>query len=119
MSSSAYMDESHALEMCRRCVAGRLPSEAHPEDDEDLVRTGALDSMGWVDVLISVESATGLRDFGGDWPENRPKSIRELAEAYARRIQDVRNNALRSGWRQVRRTGRRSPSKAGATRWDR
>lgn len=81
MSSSAYMDESHALEMCRRCVAGRLPSEAHPEDDEDLVRTGALDSMGWVDVLISVESATGLRDFGGDWPENRPKSIRELAEA--------------------------------------
>jgi len=81
MSSSAYMDESNALEICRRCVAGRLPSEVHPEDDEDLVRTGALDSMGWVDVLISVESATGLRDFGNDWPENRPKSIRELAEA--------------------------------------
>ena len=81
MSSSAHMDESHALEICRRCVAGRLPSQAHPEDDEDLVRTGALDSMGWVDVLISAESATGLRDFGSDWPENRPKSIRELAEA--------------------------------------
>jgi len=81
MSSSAYMDESHALEICRMCVAGRLPSQAHPEDDEDLVRTGALDSMGWVDVLISVESATGLRDFGSDWPENRPKSIRALAEA--------------------------------------
>ena len=81
MSSSAYMDESHALEICRRCVAGRLPSQAQPEDDEDLVRTGALDSMGWVDVLISVESATGLRDFGSDWPENRPKSIRKLAEA--------------------------------------
>jgi 3-oxoacyl-[acyl-carrier-protein] synthase III len=81
MSSSAYMDESHALEICRRCVAGRLPSQAHPEDDLDLVQTGALDSMGWVDVLISVESVTGLRDFGSDWPENRPKSIRALAEA--------------------------------------
>jgi 3-oxoacyl-[acyl-carrier-protein] synthase-3 len=36
--------------------------------------------MGWVDVLISIESATGLRDFGGSWPENKAKSIRALAD---------------------------------------
>ncbi len=36
--------------------------------------------MAWVDTLISIESATGIRDFGNPWPENRPKSIRALAE---------------------------------------
>jgi 3-oxoacyl-[acyl-carrier-protein] synthase-3 len=41
---------------------------------------GALDSMGWVDVLISIESVTGLRDFGSSWPDSRTKSIRALAE---------------------------------------
>jgi 3-oxoacyl-[acyl-carrier-protein] synthase-3 len=36
--------------------------------------------MGWVDVLISIESATGLRDFGSSWPESKAKSIRALAD---------------------------------------
>jgi 3-oxoacyl-[acyl-carrier-protein] synthase-3 len=36
--------------------------------------------MGWVDVLIGVESATGIRDFGSSWPESKAKSIRRLAE---------------------------------------
>jgi 3-oxoacyl-[acyl-carrier-protein] synthase-3 len=36
--------------------------------------------MGWVDVLISIESATGLRDFGNSWPESKAKSIRALAD---------------------------------------
>jgi 3-oxoacyl-[acyl-carrier-protein] synthase-3 len=80
MSSPENLDESRALELSRKCVAGRLPSSALPGDDDDLVKTGMLDSMGWVDVLISIESATGLRDFGNSWPESKAKSIRALAD---------------------------------------
>jgi 3-oxoacyl-[acyl-carrier-protein] synthase-3 len=36
--------------------------------------------MGWVDVLLGVESATGIRDFGSSWPESKAKSIRALAD---------------------------------------
>jgi 3-oxoacyl-[acyl-carrier-protein] synthase-3 len=80
MSSPENPDESRALELSRKCVACRLPSQALPGDDDDLVNTGVLDSMGWVDVLISIESATGLRDFGSSWPESKAKTIRALAD---------------------------------------
>ena len=80
MCSSDAQDELRALEVCRKCVANRLPPGALPGDDDDLVKTEALDSMGWVDVLISIESATGLRDFGSSWPESTTKSIRALAD---------------------------------------
>ncbi len=80
MSSLENLDESRALELSRKCVASRLPSRALPGDDDDLVNTGVLDSMGWVDVLISIESATGLRDFGSSWPGSKAKSIRALAD---------------------------------------
>jgi len=80
MSSPEDVEASHALDLSRKCAASRLPSQALPGDDDDLVETGALDSMGWVDVLISIESATGLRDFGNFWPENKAKSIRALAD---------------------------------------
>jgi len=80
MSSPEDLEASRALELSRKCVAGRLPSQALPGDDDDLVETGALDSMGWVDVLISIESATGLRDFGNNWPESKAKSVRALAD---------------------------------------
>ena len=80
MSSSESQDESRALELSRQCVASKLPFQALPGDDDDLVETGLLDSMGWVDVLIGIESATDIRDFGNTWPEGRAKSIRALAD---------------------------------------
>jgi len=80
MSPSENQDESRALELSRQCVASKLPFHALPGDDDDLVEKGLLDSMGWVDVLIGVESATDIRDFGNIWPEGRPKSIRALAD---------------------------------------
>jgi 3-oxoacyl-[acyl-carrier-protein] synthase-3 len=80
MSSSENLDESRALELSRQCVASKLPFQALPGDDDDLVETGLLDSMGWVDVLIGIESATDIRDFGNTWPEGRAKSIRALAD---------------------------------------
>jgi 3-oxoacyl-[acyl-carrier-protein] synthase-3 len=97
MSSLENLDESSALELSRKCVASRLPSPALPGDDEDLVETELLDSMGWVDVLISIESATGLRDFGSTWPESKAKSIRALADMIreAQRILPEENTAER------------------------
>ena len=83
MSSSENLDESRALELSRKCVASKLPFQALPGDDDDLVETGLLDSMGWVDVLIGVEAATDIRDFGNTWPEGRAKSIRALADTIA------------------------------------
>jgi 3-oxoacyl-[acyl-carrier-protein] synthase-3 len=75
---SPSFDFETALATARTSVASKLSSL--PKDDVDLVETGALDSMAWVDALISIESATGIRDFGNPWPENRPTTIRTLAE---------------------------------------
>jgi len=74
---SPAFDFETSFATARTSVAGRL--SPLPKDDVDLVETGALDSMAWVDTLISIESATGIRDFGNPWPENRPKTIRALA----------------------------------------
>ena len=79
MNSPFNLDESQALDIARACVASKLSSHALPNDDVDLVGTGMLDSMGWVDTLIGIESAASIRDFGNPWPDDRPKSIRALA----------------------------------------
>jgi 3-oxoacyl-[acyl-carrier-protein] synthase III len=71
-------DELQALETVRACVASKV--SPLPNDEVDLVKNGALDSMAWVDTLIAIESAAGIQDFGNPWPQNRPKSIRVLAE---------------------------------------
>lgn len=78
MNSRFSFHLSQALEIARAQVHNKLSSI--PEDDIDLVDSGVLDSMAWVDTLVGIESATGLRDFGNTWPEGRPRSIRTLAE---------------------------------------
>ena len=78
MNSRFNLDEFQALEIVRTSLASKL--SLLPKDGVDLVESGALDSMAWVDALISIESATSIRDFGNPWPENRPKSIRVLAD---------------------------------------
>jgi 3-oxoacyl-[acyl-carrier-protein] synthase-3 len=75
---SLAFDLETALATARTSVASKL--SPLPKDDVDLVETGVLDSMAWVDTLISIESATNIRDFGNPWPDDRPKSIRALAE---------------------------------------
>jgi 3-oxoacyl-[acyl-carrier-protein] synthase III len=75
---SSALDLETALATARTCVASKL--SPLPNDGVDLVETGALDSMAWVDALVGIESATDIRDFGNPWPENRTKSIRTLAD---------------------------------------
>jgi 3-oxoacyl-[acyl-carrier-protein] synthase-3 len=71
-------DESRALDVVRACVASKISPVPH--DDAELVDSGGLDSMAWVDTLISIEAAMGIRDFGNPWPEDRSKTIRALAD---------------------------------------
>ena len=71
-------DESRALDVVRACVASKV--SRLPHDDAELVDSGALDSMAWVDTLISIESAMGIRDFGNPWPEDRSKTIHVLTD---------------------------------------
>jgi 3-oxoacyl-[acyl-carrier-protein] synthase-3 len=55
--------------------------ESVPGDEQDLVGSGLIDSMGWVGILSALEDATGIQNFGNPWPEGREQSIRALAEA--------------------------------------
>ena len=79
---SGFSDEEHASQMVRKFVAVELrPGVMLPGDDEDLVESGLIDSMGWVGILSALEDATGIRNFGNPWPEGRAQSIRALTEA--------------------------------------
>jgi len=75
-------DESAIRELIRKLVARELPpADSLPGDGQDLVKTGVIDSMGWVGILSGIEEATAIRNFGASWPEGRPQSIRALASA--------------------------------------
>lgn len=75
-------NETEALELVRNFVSQELPpGKSVPDDEEDLVKTGLIDSMGWVAILSAIEETAGIRNFGSVWPEDRPQSIGALAEA--------------------------------------
>jgi 3-oxoacyl-[acyl-carrier-protein] synthase III len=74
--------EPQALDLVRGFVSRELPPGTQtPGDEEDLVKAGLIDSMGWVAILSAIEEAAGIRDFGSVWPEGRPQSIHALVEA--------------------------------------
>ncbi len=82
MTAMSGWDEPRALELVRRLVLRELqPGTPIPNDDEDLVKAGTIDSMGWVGILSGIEEATGIRNFGASWPEGRAQSIRALVDA--------------------------------------
>ncbi len=74
-------DDEGAAELVRRLVSRELPPGApFPRDDDDLVKSGAIDSMGWVGILSGIEEATDIQDFGASWPQGRAQSVRMLVE---------------------------------------
>ncbi len=82
MTALHAWDEPRALELVRRLVLRELQRGApFPNDDEDLVKAGAIDSMGWVGILSGIEEATGIRNFGASWPEGRAQSVHALVDA--------------------------------------
>jgi 3-oxoacyl-[acyl-carrier-protein] synthase-3 len=81
MTSLQSWNEADALELVRKCVSREIPSGVSvPHDEEDLVKTEVIDSMGWVGILSAIEEATGIRNFGNAWPADLPQSICSLAE---------------------------------------
>jgi 3-oxoacyl-[acyl-carrier-protein] synthase III len=75
-------DEVRTLKLVRQIVLRELrPGTSTPGDEQDLVETGLIDSMGWVAILSAIEEAAGIGDFGSLWPEGRPQSIRALVAA--------------------------------------
>ena len=59
------MDLSRLREIVERAIERELsPGVPLPHPDEDVVDCGALDSMGWVSAIRSIESATGSANFG-------------------------------------------------------
>ena len=75
-------NESQLPQLIREIVASEIDvGKGAPDDETDLVRTGLLDSMGWVAVLTGIEELSQIANFGNPWPENRPQSIRALVAA--------------------------------------
>ncbi len=72
---------TRAAELVQKCVTQEMrPGVPLPSDEEDLVRAGLIDSMGWVGILTAIEEATGIQNFGNPWLEGHPQSIRSLVE---------------------------------------
>jgi 3-oxoacyl-[acyl-carrier-protein] synthase III len=77
-------DEDSLFELVRSSVAHELSSGSRePGNDDDLLKSGLLDSMGWVGVLSALEKALGVRSFGEAWPSDAPQSIVAITK-YAR-----------------------------------
>ncbi len=71
------------LAMVRRAVERAIDSSQLPGDDDDLLDTAAVDSMGWVAILSALEQQAGAPHLGAQWPPGKPHSIRVLAELLA------------------------------------
>ncbi len=100
MKPTPNLHPTELLELARKCAAQELdPGSSLPDDQVDLVKTGLLDSMGWVGVLSCIEEEMGLRDFGQDWPANRTQSVRALTDALLERVKQAREEGAGETWR--------------------
>jgi 3-oxoacyl-[acyl-carrier-protein] synthase-3 len=78
--ASDRADAIPPLELVRRTAARELEPLPLPADDEDLAQAGLVDSMMRVNILLAVEESAGVAGFAAEWPDDRPFSIREIAE---------------------------------------
>src|ERR1700694_1339695 len=91
--------EMRYREIVVESVRGALRAgQRFPADDEDLLKSGALDSMGWVAVLENIEEAAGVRDLP-DPAEHAergdPCSIAALVAALERSSEAEQKDGLR------------------------
>lgn len=78
--------EDRHREIVEQYVRRALPANHPlPPDDEDLLDSGALDSMGWVAVLESIEEAAGLSELLDPAEDGDPCSIASLIAALERK----------------------------------
>jgi 3-oxoacyl-[acyl-carrier-protein] synthase-3 len=69
------------LECVRRVLA---PSKEMPGEDEELVESGILDSMAWVEIIECLEKASRIAEFSDPLNSGQPRTIRSLIAALAR-----------------------------------
>jgi 3-oxoacyl-[acyl-carrier-protein] synthase III len=73
---------ARAREIVEKCIRRELASGgAVPGDAEDLVDSGALDSMGWLGAVRCIEQAAGIGNLADLMPGDAPRSIQSLALA--------------------------------------
>ena len=81
MSAPKQIDALRLRQIIESCLRRELaPKAALPRLDEDLIDSGALDSMAWVGVIRCVETATNVPDLGARLAE-APASIASLLAA--------------------------------------
>lgn len=74
--------EEDIVNLVRKVVAKELPpGAALPEFETDLIKSGDIDSMGWVGILSGLENSMGVRNIAAPWPQDRPQSMASLVEA--------------------------------------
>lgn len=70
---ASLKDETHWRRLVEECFRRETGSQASiPGPAQDLIETGALDSMGWVSFLRALESASGLSELGALLTERTP-----------------------------------------------
>jgi 3-oxoacyl-[acyl-carrier-protein] synthase III len=70
---ASVRDETQLRRLVEECFRREAGSQASiPTDTQDLIETGALDSMGWVSFLRGLESASGVNDLGALLTEHTP-----------------------------------------------
>lgn len=100
MSVTQHQDEASIRELILKLISRELqPSFSVSDDDQDLMATGVIDSMGWVGILSGIEEATGIRNFGASWPEGRAQSVRTLVDAVREELDKLKPQGEQQGLR--------------------
>ncbi len=87
MDEPKDLSESRLRKIVEQCLRRALPKGAPlPPEDEDWIDSGALDSMGRVDVLLCIERATGLTDFFDRMEGEPPNSTRSVMAVLQRAV---------------------------------
>jgi 3-oxoacyl-[acyl-carrier-protein] synthase-3 len=70
---ASFTDETHWQRLVEECFRREAGFQAPiPDSAQDLIETGALDSMAWVSFLRALESASGLSNLGAMLTERMP-----------------------------------------------
>jgi 3-oxoacyl-[acyl-carrier-protein] synthase-3 len=81
MSTPKQIDALRLRQIIESCLRRELgPKKSLPRLDEDLIESGALDSMAWVGVIRCVEAAAKVPDLGARLADS-PASIQSLLAA--------------------------------------
>lgn len=81
MSRGEEISARRAEQIVEQCIRREMSGGAPPlAPEEDLVESGAVDSMAWVSVIRCIEAASGDSDFG-ERMLDQPRSIKAMVAA--------------------------------------